>query len=121
MKIVMKFFFLLAIFAVTGPVYADAELYTPPIADPPNGGLDASCSIVNVSDKARTVTIEAREGAAIGGTTTSTMQSGAGMSLHFPLPCTNGCNIYCKFSVQGNKHEYRASICDNNVGCLAAE
>jgi hypothetical protein len=121
MKIVMKFFFLLAIFAVTGPVYADAELYTPPIADPPNGGLDASCSIVNVSDKARTVTIEAREGAAIGGTTTSTMQSGAGMSLRFTLPCTNGCNIYCKFSVQGNKHEYRASICDNNVGCLAAE
>lgn len=120
-EIVIKLFCLVAILAFNGSVSADAELYTSPIANPPNGGLDASCSIVNVSDKTRTVTIEVREGAAIGGTTTAELPSGAGMFLDFPLSCTDGCNIYCKFSVQGNKHEYRASICDDNVGCLAAE
>lgn len=119
--IIIRLLCLMALLAFNTSVYADAELYTPPIADPPNGGLDSSCSIVNVSDKARTVMIEVREGAAVGRTTTAELPSGAGLSLTFPLPCTDGCNIYCKFTVQGNKHEYRASICDRNVGCLAAE
>lgn len=106
-----------------GPVYADAELYTPPISNPPNGGLDSTCSIVNVSDKLRTVKIEVLDGSGTtpASTTTNDIPSGAGMFLDFPQPCTNGCVIYCKFSVQGNKHEYRASICNDNVGCLAAE
>jgi hypothetical protein len=121
-RIVMKGFCLLAIFAFNGPVYADAELYTPPITDPPNAGLDSTCSIVNVSDKSRTVTIEVREGGGgAANSTTNYIPPGGGMFLDFPASCTNGCTIYCKFSVQGNKHEYRASICDGNVGCLAAE
>jgi hypothetical protein len=120
-RVVIKGFFLLAIFAFNGPIYADAELYTPPIADPPNFGLDSTCAIVNVSDKSRTITIEVREGVAIARTDTLEVPSGGGMSLSFVNACSDGCNMYCKFLVQGNKHEYRASICDDNVGCLAAE
>jgi hypothetical protein len=120
--IVMKGFCLLAIFAFNGPVYADAELYTPPITDPHSAGELITCSIVNVSDKSRTVTIEVRDGGSgAASSTTNYIPPGGGMFLDFPGPCTNGCTIYCKFSVQGNKHEYRASICDDGVGCLAAE
>ena len=120
-RIVMKGFFLLAIFAFNGLVYA-AELYTPPLVDTTSSFLGMKCNIVNVSDKSRTVTIEVREGGSgAAHSTTNYIPPGGGMFLNFPAACTNGCTIYCKFSVQGNKHEYRASICDDGVGCLAAE
>ena len=119
-RTVIMGFCLLAIFAFNGPVYADAELYTPPMTDP--SLYVGHCNIVNVSDKTRTVTIEVRDGAGTGAgpTITSPMPPGSAMSIVIPN-CTDGCYIYCKFSVQGNKHEYRAAICANNAGCLAAE
>ena len=111
-----------AITAFNGSAIADAELYTPPITDPPDAGLLTTCSIVNVSDKSRTVTIEVREGGqGAAHSTTNYIPPGGGMFLDFPAACTDGCTIYCKFFVQGNKHEYRASICDDNLGCLSAE
>ena len=112
---------LLALVAAGGPACADAVLYTPPISNPPHRAQGARCAIVNVSNDTRAITIEAMI-AGVGGPGAITVQVLAGESISVPFPvCASGCDIYCKFSVRGDKREYRASLCDNNSGCLAAE
>jgi hypothetical protein len=117
----IKLLFMLAVAATSSSAYADAVLYTPPISNPSHRAQGARCAIVNVSNDTRTITIEAVI-AGGGGPGAITVQVLAGDSISVPFPvCTSGCDIYCKFSVRGDRHAYRASLCDNNSGCLAAE
>lgn|GEM_PF-5610515 len=111
----------LALIAAGSPACADAVLYTPPISNPSHRAQGARCAIVNVSNDTRTITIEAKI-AGGGGPGAITVQVLAGESISVPFPvCASGCDIYCKFSVRGDQREYRASLCDINSGCLAAE
>jgi hypothetical protein len=117
----IRLFLLLGITAAGSLVHADAVLYTPPVSNPAHRSQGARCAIVNLSIDTRTITIEAMI-AGGGGPGAITVQVLAGDSVSVPFPvCGEGCDIYCRFSVQGDKHEYRASLCDRNSGCLAAE
>jgi hypothetical protein len=117
----MKLACLLAMAAGTAPAFADAILYTPPISKPPRQAQDARCAAVNTSDRTRTLTIEAmiagRQGP--GGITVQVL-AGDSIAILFPA-CEDGCEIYCRFVIRGDRQDFRASICDSKLGCLAAE
>lgn len=117
----IRLFLLLLVAAAGRPVHADAVLYTPPVSNPPHRAQGARCAIVNVSNEMRTITIEAMIAGGEGpGAITVQVLAGDSISVPFPV-CGDGCDIYCKFSVRGDKREYRASLCDSNSGCLGAE
>jgi hypothetical protein len=117
----IRLFLLTVIVAAGGPACADAMLYTPPVSNPPHRAQGARCALVNLSNETRTITIEAMM-AGEGGPGAITAQVLAGDSISVPFPvCGDECDIYCRFSVRGDKREYRASLCDSHSGCLAAE
>jgi hypothetical protein len=106
---------------MTGASHA-ATLFTPPLV--PEGDNQLDCYLVNVSNKFREATIEVlnRDGEVLkavdvelkpGAEEVATVESDE-------LP------RYCKFIVQGNRHDFRASILvrkdgEGSISALSAE
>lgn len=112
---------LLVMMAFNRPVSADAVLYTPPLSNLPKQMQNVRCAIVNLSNSSRAITIEATI-AGGGGPGAITVQVLGGDAISIPFPaCEDGCEIYCRFAVRGDKRDYRAAICGSLSGCLAAE
>jgi hypothetical protein len=96
------------------------SLYTAPMIL--EGTRSLVCSIVNVSKQTRTVTILPGFGAP---QQLAPGQSAVLSSEGQPGCTDGGCPAYCVFSVQGGKHNFRASACiytgDDPLVCLPAE
>jgi hypothetical protein len=114
---------------LSGAAYA-GELYTPPI-NSSSGAME--CSIVNVSESDKTVTIQIFQGNwddqyLFEETEDLTIIPGGAYKLSSGY-CSDGtCTLYCKFIVEGRKRNFRASGCvrygsypDYYVGCVSAE
>jgi hypothetical protein len=113
--------FLLSLVLVAGAPHA-ATLFTPPLV--PEGDNQLDCYLVNVSDKLREATIEVlnRDGEVLksvdvelypGAEEVATVEADE-------LP------RYCKFVVNGDKYDFRASILvrkdsDGSISALSAE
>lgn len=102
--------------------YADTvSLYTAPMNVSAPFALD--CLIVNVSDQTRTVTIRPN---GVPGTPVE-LAPGGTAGTHVSGGCTDGgCPMYCVFTVQGGRPNFRAAACevdtaDTVLACLPAE
>lgn len=100
-----------------------ATLFTPPLV--PDGVNQLDCYIINVSDKERTVTIEVRnrEGETVLPPVTVTLQPGEERVAVAPASdVPSDAPRYCKFIVEGNPSNYRASVLveEPGVGSISA-
>jgi hypothetical protein len=107
----------------SGSAYAAAELFTPAFLT--DDASQLQCIIANISDKGHTVTIQVRnEGVPVDELAT-VLVPGQVADLRGPgEPCADGCGFYCKFTVEGSKHDFRASVCfagDVGFACVPAE
>ncbi len=100
--------------------YAET-LYTAPMTL--TGPLAADCTIVNVSDQTRTVTILPNGNPG----TPVQLAPGEVTAIHVVGGCHDGgCPFYCGFAVEGGKSLFRAAMCqvdltDAPLACLPAE
>ena len=100
---------MLVALSFAGTALADGELFAGPLD---GEGTRVKCRIANLADADRTVRVELigpgihYDSGAIVLTAQSTFQSPVDPG------CTDECQpVYCKFSVEGNVHAYRATAC----------
>ena len=109
-----------AVIAWTGAAAAADVLFSPPLV--PEGQNTLDCYLVNVSNAPRQVKIEvfSREGNVVEGGGIITVL-GPGQE-DVARPTADLLPRYCKFTVQGKRRDFRASVLvrDDAVGAISA-